>query len=148
MFKKIIILSEQKAKTSLSKKKIRELRKDFNKSRYKFSTSKIKDIRRNLYDIKTLKNLFKSKIKKTEENLYELEKSLFKLKKYFDYDDTEYIEIRDIENLFNRSTDEDYYKPIKAIGIFDNKDNYIEYESKGDKDKTKIKIFCLKNILI
>ena len=26
-------------------------------------------------------------------------------------------------------------KPIKTIGSFGNKNNYIEYESKGDKDK-------------
>ena len=30
---------------------------------------------------------------------------------------------------------EDYYKPIKTISGFDDKNNYIEYESKGEKDK-------------
>ena len=36
----------------------------------------------------------------------------------------------------NQSTDEeDYYKPIKTTSVFDIKNNYIEYESKGDKDK-------------
>ena len=30
-------------------------------------------------------------------------------------------------------TDEDYYKPIKTKSTFNN--NYIEYESRGDKDK-------------
>ena len=74
------ILTEPKTKTSLSKKKIGDIRKDFNKSRYKFSKSKIKDIRRNLYNIKNPKNLSKSKIKETEKNLYELENSLTKLK--------------------------------------------------------------------
>ena len=33
----------------------------------------------------------------------------------------------------NQSTDEDYYKPIKTKSAFDG--NYIEYQSKGDKDK-------------
>ena len=33
-------------------------------------------------------------------------KSLFRLKKYYDYDDTEFTEIRDIGNLFDE-TDED-----------------------------------------
>ena len=28
---------------------------------------------------------------------------------------------------------EDYYKPVKPKGTFN--DNYIEYESRGDKDK-------------
>ena len=43
--------------------------------------------------------------------------------------------MRDIGNLFNQSTDEDYYKPIKTTNDFDNKNNYREYEAKGDKDK-------------
>ena len=53
----IKILSEPKTKTSLSKKKIRDIRKDFNKSKYKFSQPKIKEIRRNFYNIKNPKNL-------------------------------------------------------------------------------------------
>ena len=53
----IKILSEPKTKTSLSKKKIKDIRKDFNKSRCKFSQPKIKEIRRNFYDIKNPKNL-------------------------------------------------------------------------------------------
>ena len=32
------------------------------------------------------------------------------------------------------STDEDYYKPIKANNAFNS--NYIEYENKGNKNKT------------
>ena len=42
----IIIISEPKTKTSLSKKKIWDIRKDFNKSRCKLSKSKIKEIRK------------------------------------------------------------------------------------------------------
>ena len=35
-----------------------------------------------------------------------------------------------------KSTDEeDSYKPIKITSVFDNKNNYIEYERKGDKNK-------------
>ena len=109
----IKILSEPKTKTSLSKKKIRDIRKDFNKSRYRFSKSKIKKIRKNLYNMKNPKNLSESKIKEIEKNLLELEESLSKLKKYHDHDDAKYIEIRDVGNLFNQSIDKDYYKPIK-----------------------------------
>ena len=36
-------------------------------------------------------------------------------------------------NLFNQSINEDYYKPIITKSAFNS--NYIEYESKGDKDK-------------
>ena len=65
-----------------------------------------------------------------------LEKSLSKLKRYYDYDDIEYKGIRDVGNLFNQSTnEEDYYKPIKTNIVFDNENNYMEYESKGDKNK-------------
>ena len=47
---------------------------------------------------------------------------------------------RDVTNLLNQSADEDYYKPIKITSAFDYQNNYIEYESKGDKDK----ILCVK----
>ena len=68
-------------KTSLSKKEIIDIRKDFNKSKYKFSKSKIKEIRKNLYDIKNLKNPFKSSIKRIQKNLLELKESLSRHKK-------------------------------------------------------------------
>ena len=48
----------KKKKKSLSKKRIKEIIEKFNESRYKFSKSKINDIRRNIYDIKNPKNLF------------------------------------------------------------------------------------------
>ena len=38
-----------------------------------------------------------------------------------------------MRNLINLPIDEDYDKPIKSKNAF--KSNYIEYESKGDKDK-------------
>ena len=78
-------------------------------------------------------NLSTPEIKEIEKNLLELEKNLFKQKKYYD-DDIKYKGIRDVRNLFDLSIDEDYYKPIKTNDSFNN--NYIEYESKGDKDKT------------
>ena len=99
------VLSEPKTKTSLSKKRIKGIRKDFNKLRDRFLKPKIKEIRRNLYEIENKKNLSESKIKEIEQNLIELEESLFKLNKYYDYDDIEYKGIRDVENLFSQSTD-------------------------------------------
>ena len=62
-----------------------------------------------------------------EKNLLELEKNLSKPKKYYDYDDIEYKGIRNVRNLFDLSTDEDYYKPIITNSAFNN--NYIQYES-------------------
>ena len=63
-----------------------------------------------------------------------MRKNLSKLKKYHDFDDIEYRGIRDVNILFDLSNDEDYYKPIKTNDAFNS--NYIEYESKGDKNKT------------
>ena len=132
--------------------RIKKIREDFNKLRHRFLNPKTEEIKRHLYEIENKKNLSKSKIKRIEENLLELEKNLFKFKKYYDYD-IEYKGISDVENLlngvalngvafngialsetaFNQSIDENYYKPIRTKSAFNS--NYIEYENKGDKDK-------------
>ena len=62
-----------------------------------------------------------------EEDLNRLEKH-----QYRNNDDLNYKRIREIENLFNE-IDEDYYKPTKTKGALNN--NYIKYESRGDKNK-------------
>ena len=49
------ILSEPKPNISLSKKKIKEIKKDFNELKYGFSKSKIKEFRRSVYNIKNQK---------------------------------------------------------------------------------------------
>ena len=84
---------------NLENTRIKKIREDFNKLRGRFLKPKIKKIRRNLYEIENKKNLSKSKIKRIEENLLDLEKNLFKFKKYYDYDDIEYKGISDAENL-------------------------------------------------
>ena len=66
--------------------------------------------------------------KKLKEDLDKLEKH-----QYNDNEDQDYKRIRQIEKLFNKINEQDFYKPIKTKGAFD--DNYIEYESRGDKDK-------------
>ena len=58
----------------------------------------IAKVRRNLYEIENKKNLSKSKIKKIEKNILELEESFSKLKKYYDYYKIEYKGIRDVRN--------------------------------------------------
>ena len=55
--------------TPSKKAKIEKIRKEFNESRYKFSKSKIKENRENLYKIENEKNLSESKIKETEKIL-------------------------------------------------------------------------------
>ena len=64
-----------------------------------------------------------------------MKKHFYNLKKPYDYDDTKYQGIRDVGNLFGEA-DEDYYEPIKTKSTFNG--NYIEYESKGDKDKNEL----------
>ena len=76
------------------------------------------------------------KIKEIEENIHKLEKGFSKLKKFYNYDDTEYKGIRDVGNLFGLSVDEDYYKPIRTNSDFN---GYIEYESKGYKVRNRKK---------
>ena len=123
----------EKPKTNFSKARIEKIRKEFNESRYKFSKSKINEIRENLYEIESEKNFFESKIKDIERNLTELEENPSKTKKYYDYDDIEYKGIRNTKYLFDLSVTEDYYQPIITKSAFNN--NYIQYESKGDKRK-------------
>ena len=87
------------------------------------------EIRRNIYENE--KNLSASKMKEIEKNL-ELGNNFSKLKKYYDHDDTECKRIRDVRNLFGLPIDENYYKPIITNDAFNS--NYIEYESKENKD--------------
>ena len=63
-----------------------------------------------------------------EEDLNRLEKY-----QYNDNEDLDYKGVRQIENLFDEISEEDYYKPIKTKGAFNN--DYMEYEGKGGKDK-------------
>ena len=67
------------------KKKIKIL----SELRYGFSKSKINEFRRRLYNIKKQKSISSPDIIETEKNLFELKKSIYSLKKYDDYDDTE-----------------------------------------------------------
>ena len=76
-----------------------------------------------------------------KKNILKLEKNLSKLKKYYDYDDIEYKEIRDVKNVFDLSIDEDYYKPLKTLLLIT-----IILNMKVKEIRTKL--FQLKNILI
>ena len=117
--------------------RLKKIRKDFNELRDRFSKLQIKEIRRNLHDIKNPKNLSTQKIKEIEESVFKLEECFSNFEKYRPQDHLEHKNLRDIRNLFNgiafnQSIGEDYYKPIKTKSSFNV--NYMEYESKGDKD--------------
>ena len=51
--------------------------------------------------------------------------------KYYHDDDFEFRGIRNIQDLFKLPIDKDYYKPTLVKSGYNN--NYIQYESKGDK---------------
>ena len=79
------------------------------------------------------KKRYPKNLKRVEEYFKKLKEDLNKLEKYQYNEDLGYKGIRQIENLFDKIDEEDYYKPIKTFGGFDNE--YMEYESRGDKDK-------------
>ena len=67
-----------------------------------------------------------------EENIIKDIRSLFKLEK-----ETKAVKdriLRDIKNLFEHEEDENYYKPVRVSNFRSN--NYIEYKSNGDRNKT------------
>ena len=110
-------LDESASAKRLNNAKTEKIKEDFNKLRDRFLKLKIKEIRKNLYKIKN-KKLSESELKEIEKSLFELEESCSALKKYYDHDDTRYIGIRDVGNLFSQSTDKDNYKPIKSKSAF------------------------------
>ena len=146
-------LSEPKPKPKIiiNKKKLEEIRKDFNELRHKFSKKEADEYRKAFYVIKNYKHLSISEIEEARKNLYELRESL-RFKKFHvdidsvDYDDLdnyddnydfadddEYRKIGNIRTLF-KEFDRDYYKPIRTEDDFaGRRKNYIEYKRKGDR---------------
>ena len=112
-------------KASENKNKIRidEIREKIKELGLKLSRQELKEIKKNLYEIENKKGRLKSK--KTKKYLNKLEERIYELNKYYGYDDVNYRGTRDL------SISEDYYKPIIVNSAFNN--NYIQYESKGDK---------------
>ena len=115
-------------KQSKNKERIDNIRKDLKDLCYNLSKSELKEIKTNLYNIEKRKKISS---KKTNKYLDELDKKILKLEKYHDYDDYEYKGIKDIKNLFKLSIDKDHYKPVLVKSGSNN--NYVQYESKGDK---------------
>ena len=142
-----------KIKIIFSKKKLEEIKKDFNKLRHKFCKKEIDKDRKTFYDIKNYKHLSESEIEEARENLNKLKK-LLRFKKFHgdidsvDYDDLdnyddnydfadddEYRKIGSIRTLF-KEFDRDFNKPIKTNnGFAGRRNNYIEYKSEGDRYK-------------
>ena len=69
--------------------------------------------------------------KQSEDNIIKNIRNLFKLKK--ERKAIKYRTIRDIKTLFEQQ-EEYYYKSVRVGNLWNN--NYIEYESSGDRKKT------------
>ena len=123
-------LSEPKPKIKIDKKKLEEIRKDFNKLRHMFSKKEIDKYRKTFYDIKNYRHLSVSEIKEARKNLTELKKIMCLKKFYGDvdsvdyddldsYDDNDYADDDQYQRIGNiRLFDENYYKPIRTNGSF------------------------------
>ena len=118
-----------KASENKDNTRTEKIREEIKKLSHKFSRQELKEIIKNLYEIESKKGRLESK--KTKKYLSKLEERIYKLNRYYDYDDVKYRGIRDIKDLFDLSIREDYDKPIIVNTAFNN--NYIRYESKGDK---------------
>ena len=108
------MLSEPKPKISITKKKWKEIEKDFNELRHKFSKNEIDKFRKVFYKIKNHKNLYASEIREAEKNLVELEESLQSIN-FFDDDFNDDKKLNSIKRLF------DWLKPNKTDDSFGGK---------------------------
>ena len=70
----IKLLSEPKSKNRINKKKLKELRKDFDELRHKFFKTDKKEYRKAFYDIKNYRNLSESEIKKVNKKFNKFKK--------------------------------------------------------------------------
>ena len=116
-------------KQSKNKERTDNIREDLKDLSYRLSKSELKEIKTNLCNIEKRKKISS---KKTNKYLDELDKKILKLDEYHDHDDYEYKGIKNIKDLFKLSIDKDHYKPVLVKSGYNN-NNYVQYESKGDK---------------
>ena len=114
---------------SKNKGRIDVIREELKELGYKLSKGELKEIKKRLYMVENKKGLLGSKNHK--KYLDELDEKIRKLDKYYHDDDFEFRGMRNIQDLFKLPIDEDYYKPTLVKSGYNN--NYIQYESKGDK---------------
>ena len=84
-------------KQSKNKKRIYDIRDELKDPTYNISKSKLKEIKKTLYNVEKRKKI---NSRKTSKYLDELDKKILKLEKYHDYDDYEYKGIKYIKDLF------------------------------------------------
>ena len=95
-----------------------------------------KEIKKELYEIEKKQNLSDNEKEKIYDHLVKLVNTFDKKEEYkhSDRDDLDYFGIKELENLFgDTDNDDNYYKPVLVKTSF--KDGYKYYESRGDRDK-------------
>ena len=143
MTREKLIISLLKSKQSIFKlfnknlddDKISDIKRIFNGLRDKLPKKYRKGMKKKLYEIENKVNLSEAEKEKNDEYLRKLVRNLNNKEEFnlYDRDDLDYYGIRDIESLFDKANEEDYYKPILFKGSFNC--NYKYYESRGDGDK-------------
>ena len=141
MKKEDLIISLLKSKESIAElfnnnnNEISDIRRILNRLRNILPKKDRKEIKDKLYKIEHQRNLSEEEKEENDEYLRKLVRILNNKEEYslYDRDDFDYYGIRDIENLFDEASEEDYYKPILVKSSFNG--NYKYYESRGDKEK-------------
>ena len=144
MTKEELIISLLKSKQSIAElfnnnnlydNEISDIRRILSKLRDILTKKNRKEIKVKLYEIEHQRNTSEIEKEKNDEYLRKSVRILNDKEKHspYDRDDFVYYGIRDMENLFDEASEEDYYKPILVKSSF--KGNYKYYESRGDKEK-------------
>ena len=107
-------LSEPKPKIRINKKKLEEIKKDFNELRHKFSRKEIDRYRKDFYDNKNYRYLSTSEIEKARKNLVELKKSLRFQKFHGNIDSVDYEDLDNYDDNYDFA-DDDKYRKIGSI---------------------------------
>ena len=145
MKKEDLIISLLKSKESIAElfndnnnlynDEISDIRRILNRLRDILPKKDRKEIKDKLYKIEHQRNISEAEKEENDEYLRKLVRILNDKEEHslYDRDDFDYYGIRDIENLFDEASEEDYYKPIFVKSS--HKGNYKYYESNGDKKK-------------
>ena len=114
---------------------ISDIRRILNRLRNILPKKDRKEIKDKLYKIAHQINISEEEREKNEEYFRKIVRILNNKEKYSlrHRDDFDYCGIRDVENLFDEDSEENYYKPILVKSY--HQGNYKHYESNGDIEK-------------
>ena len=98
------LFNDSTIKIGISKKKLKEIEKNFKELRHNFSKKQIDKLRKSFYNIKNHRKVYTSKIKEAEKNLFELEKSVQSIKSSSNNNNESIADVRKLfkpKNNFN-----------------------------------------------